>query len=521
MEKANQTQTYTYPIPRKGVNLFTNILELNPEECILAQNVVVKNGIVKRGGSTKFETDEVSASKAIVGLARFYYSTASKQLLVASGTTVKYHNGSTWANVKTGLTDGKQTYFATWLDKSYIANGTDAPHSWDGSSSAALAAAPADTKQFLPYQDRLLSITGGDLTWSSSFDPATWESVANCGVRPDTQLHGMIYHSLANNDTGYASAVLLAGANGMYLFKGSDLRVPYTTGDYIVDTLATSVGCNAPRTMVWTPKGSMWLGNDRQVYLLPFNSSVPIPVGTKILSNNANIEGIENIPAGQIENACAVYHDGYYKLSVTKSGGSINTNQWWLDVDRLALDESGYAGPWFGPMTGQSISCFVNQSGNGDTGELMAGEADATVGSFVYQVARGGINTDVSVAMDLQFQSFYHPLGNLEFQKSINQGEVSLLNTEGTISVDFFDITGNVKTGDSLALSTTAVYWDDLYWDEFYWSSTQPTRTRLPVSAALKVRSLGIKLSQNTTLDTFEVYNISVKASEENLAFDS
>ena len=102
--------------------------------------------------------------------------------------------------------------------------------------------------------------------------------------------------------------MLLAGTNGMYLFAGTDLRTPATTGNYTIFPLATKIGCNAPRTMQWTPKGTMYLGIDGQVYLLPFKSSTPVPVGDKIRSNQTGIEGIESIPNGQIQNACDTSH---------------------------------------------------------------------------------------------------------------------------------------------------------------------------------------------------------------------
>ena len=44
----------------------------------------------------------------------------------------------------------------------------------------------------------------------------------------------MVQHSISGADSGYEAAVLLAGANGMYIFQGTDLRVPFTTGDYTI-----------------------------------------------------------------------------------------------------------------------------------------------------------------------------------------------------------------------------------------------------------------------------------------------
>ena len=502
--KDKDTLVHNYPLATRGINYHTNIVELHPEEAILTQNCIWKNGILKRGGSSKFETDEVASGKKVVGLYRFYYSTASKQLIATAGTAIRYHDGSTWQDIRTGLTDSTQMHMSTWggVQKMYYSNGVDGSlYSWDGSSDTALTGGnlPALVVQTLPYQDRLLAIDNtnpGTLTWSASYDdtPANWIAASSAGVKPDSQLFGMINHSINNSDAGYESAVLLAGANGMYLFKGTDLRTPSTTGDYTIYPLATNIGCNAPRTMVWTPAGTIYLGIDGQVYILPFNASIPTPIGDKIRSNIQGVEGIENIPAGQISDACAVYHNGFYKLSVTQSGQTVNKIQFWLDVTRLSIDEKRMYGPWYGPMTGQSISVFANQDGNGDSGELMAGEDDPTTGGFVYQVDRVGVYNDSNTSYTVKYQTFYNPLGTTFLNKDIHQLEFELLDIEGTVGVQFYDITGLIKTGDSIPLSGSALYWDDFYWDEQYWSSSQPTRQRTPISPALNARRFSILL---------------------------
>lgn len=528
------TTIYEYPSSKLGVNIYSNIADLNPEECLLSQNAIWNNGMKKRGGQDIFETDEVQASKQITGLHRFYYSQQSKQLLAASGTAVRYHTGATWADVQTGLNDGAQVHFATWgaLQKTYFANGNDELYSWDGSSAVTLSGGniPTSIIQVLPYQDRLLAIDNtnhGTLSWSDAFSTtaANWVPASSTGVRPDSQLHGMINHSINNSDAGYESAALLAGSNGMYLFAGTDLRAPATTGNYTIFPLATKVGCNAPRTMQWTPKGSIYLGIDKNVYLLPFKSSTPIPISQKLFSTNTQ-EGLEKIPSGQIQNACAVYHDGYYKLSITTSGGSTNTNQWWLDVDRLRQDDDELFGPWYGPMTGQTISVFATQTGNGDSGELMAGENTAK--SFVYELSKDGIFSDydpansVVKAIPVTYKTFHHPLGgpgSLSLNKDIDSMEIELLDVNGTIIIDFHDITGAVKVGSILSVTGGSLLWDAFSWGVNFWSSTSPIRKVIPLSPTLQTRTLAIIVKFNSSTDDFELYGMRIKATEQSEVF--
>ncbi len=522
------TQVYEYPMPRGGVNIHKNIVELDPLECFMTQNCVWDYGVVKRKGQELVTTTEVVASKKILGLHRFYKSDGTKQLLAACDTLVKYFvSPSTWTTIGVTQTTNLQAYMTTWgaLDKVYICNGTDAMKSWTGAAAATITIADGVPSQALPYQDRLLTIIGGNLTWSASFSDtgASWETASNCGVKPDTKLYGMAYHSSANESAGTNTKIILAGASGMYLFWGTDLRPPFTTGDYQIFQIS-GPGCNAPRTMVWTPIGTMWLGIDRQVYLLPFNSVVPVPIGTKIQSTIQAIEGIENIPAAQITNACAAYHDGYYILSITTSGGTYNTTQWWLDTRRLYKDDDNHYGPWYGPMKGQSISCFATQNGAGDSGELVAGEAQAK--GYVYYVNKATVYGDVTVsnattkAIQMYFKSFFHPLGNGALRKDVHVIEAELLDVLGTVNVSLEDIESTLSSGLSFGLSGNAIYWNDVYWDEQYFSSTAPTRQRIHITPPVRPRRMAVIFQHNISTDNFVLYALRVKATEQGQVFE-
>ena len=521
-----ETEVYEYPMAKFGVNLYKNLLELRPEECIKAQNLVWKNGMVKRRGQSLLTTTEVVTSKRILGLHRFYKSTGVTQTLSAADTLVKYFvSPSTWTSIGATQTTGLQTYMTTWgpLDKVYITNGTDVMKSWSGSALASITIADGVPVQALPYQDRLLTIIGGDLIWSASYDDtgASWETIANCGVRPDTILHGMTYHSVTSSEAGYEAKVLLAGANGMYIFSATDLRTPSTIGDYTIYPLAINIGCESPRTIVWTPKGTFWLGIDKKIYMLPFGSVTPIPVGTKINSNNVDIEGIETIPDAEIQNACAIYHDGYYKLSCSRLGQTDNNVQWWLDVDRLYQDEDGHFGPWYGPMLGQTISCFSNKNGPGDIGQLEAGEATAK--GYVYEVGAKNVYGDIDPStataqtMRTYYQSYLNPLGSTSLRSDVHKVELELLNVVGNINVEFHDFDIILKSNDQFTMD--AIFWDEYYWDEIYWSSSSPVRSVIDISPAIQPRRLSVIVWHEVSNDVFELYSIKVKATEQSQVF--
>ncbi|MFQ5715084.1 MAG: hypothetical protein ACE5GU_13735 [Candidatus Scalinduaceae bacterium] len=496
-----------YPMATKGVNLYVDVLSVQKDECMLSQNMIWKNGMVKRQGMQKFNSSEVSAGKKILGLHRFYYGDGSKQLVVSSGTNVKYYddNTQTWIAIDSSRTDNKTTNFTTWggVDKLFIANGTDVPLSWDGSTKANVTTAPSKTIQFLPYQDRLLSIDNnnpGNLRWSASFDEtASWETAANCGIKPDTKLYGMIIHSTSNTTSGFESKVLLAGANGMYIFSGSNLTTPFTAGDYVINQVSTNTGCNAPKTMVWTPKGTIYLGVDGQVYILPFDSIIPIPIGHKIISNSFS-PGIENLPAAHISNACAVYYKGYYILSITPNGGSINNVQWWLDVNRLQIDRNGFWGPWYGPMKGQTISSFLIMSGAGDSGELLGGEMDSSIGSYVYNLDKQDIYTDDGNPITVSYQTFYNGMGNNFKDKRVKSLEVEALDSITGATFSFIDSTKGISGGEQISIESEANYWGDKKWNQDWWtgSGTIPVRDKTDLINTIDARRLSIKIDHSS-----------------------
>lgn len=526
-----QQSVHLYPLPERGVNLNKNVVELRPEESLETKNCVWRNGVIKRGGTSIFETDEIAMGLPVTGLYRFYFGLGNKQLTAASGDKVVRHDGATWQDIRTGLTSGAQVHMITWggVQKMYYSNGNDELYSWDGSSDVELigGSIPSSIIMVLPYQDRLLAIDNtnpGEVTWSDSFSdtPANWKDSSATGVKPDSQLFGMVHHSATNVSAGFEAKVLFAGANGMYLFTATDLRTPSTTGDYTIFPLATNIGCNAPRTMIWTPKGTLYLGIDKIVYLLPFGSASPLPVSKKITSNRTDVEGLENIPSARISSACATYHDGYYKLSVTKEGENFNTVQWWLDIDRLQPDEDGFWGPWYGPMehSGLGVSVFANQTGNGDSGELMAGESNGANGSLVYQTGRKGVLSDISNSIPIRWRSPFNAFGNPVQSKVVHRTEVEILDTGGDVDFEFSDMTKTLTSTKTLTLGANSFFWDDFFWNEQDWNGDNIIRSEVRVSPAINSRRVSADISHDDANNDFQLYSFSAEVTEQNLTYD-
>lgn len=634
-------RSYEYPLPRNGVNLGKNIVELDPTEAISTENLIWKSGLLKRGGYSLLNTTEAVTDKKIVGLHRFYFSSDKETLAAADDEIMKDNENNTWTSIHTFGTAAQPTTMNSWanLGIECIANGTDnaimyngttvtpsqsltitvtiaglsagdkikitvngtvytfqevagvAPD-WNDTGNATTTAtsikdainfyntvllatsslgvvtvtpvgttnaiekiqytssadvvytstytglvtsnwfaAPKKVKQFLSYQDRLLSIDNtnpGYLRWSASFDESEWEPLGQTSgdVRPDSNLNAMIIHSLSEVDTGYDSAVLLAGDTSMYLFKGSNLDPSDTAADYRILELGIKAGCTAPKTLQWTPKGSMWLGTDKQVYLLPFDSVTPVPVGDKIISNNVEM-GLESIPAGQISNACAIYHDGYYKIAFAGTNSTQNNVQYWLDITRLSQDDSGQFGPWYGPMTGMNINIFALRNGPGDIGDLISGDGSASERGYVYRTNVKGIYSDIDVggsaqAIECEWKTFFNVLGEPSVRKEVNQIEIELKDTGGAVTVEYWDITGEARVGisGSFTLNLEGFLWGDALWGEEFWSGTGPRRYMVSVDPTVSPRRLQLIINHSSAINELQIFGLRAFALEQSKVYD-
>src|SRR3990167_7949416 len=509
----------TIRVGDRGLNYWSAVQDMKTGEAYNAQNCYWRDGIIQRLGSVKHSTTEVTASKAIVGLHRFYHTVTGRSLIAVAGTVSRYMNDGTgaWTNIRTGLTDSTQTHMVTWgaLNKAYFANGVDAPTIITSAlANAAFAAPPADSKMFLPYRDRLLGIYVTDpsyIRWSGSYDDTTWTTAAQAIRVPGSGgIEVIAPHTLSDVSSGISGMIFVAKPTSVYLFSVTNLDPTSAGFDVRLDAVGGGeyVGCISPRTVVSTPKGTIFLGNDRQVYILPIGSFNIVPIGHKIRSNNTLQTGIEAIPVAKISQAAAIYHNGFYKLSFTPSGGSLNTQQFWLDIDRLYQDENGHFGPWYGPMTGMTIGMFVNQAGSGDDGRLIGGEQDAN--GFVYRMNEAGTYADNTASQTMIFQSAYEPYADAALDSRITQTEIEMLTIVGSANLSFYDTTGSISGATAFGGSQSNTYYAEAYWGEFYWNgSGYPVREKIQhYHENIIGRQISTRIEYTSSTDSFKCYSI-------------
>lgn len=110
---------------------------------------------------------------------------------VQDGTVWKAWNGTAWANVQTGLTSatGKIVEFATGTTLyTILANGTNT-YSWDGTTAASIAAAPA-TKLYAVHKGRVYALLGKELKFSALNLITDWTTVLDAGSISITNAKG-------------------------------------------------------------------------------------------------------------------------------------------------------------------------------------------------------------------------------------------------------------------------------------------------------------------------------------------
>lgn len=527
-------KVFEYKMPIGGVNMSVGRLDITEDQALEMKNLFVRGGIKKRDGYDKRVSTVVqSGSNKITMLHRFYLQDGTSQLLAGAGTELARQNVTVWANIATSRTANEPVTAETWgaLDKVYFGDGFLEGSTWDGSSfsTSVTGLSGIFPVQFLAYQDRLLMISTsepGALRWSASFDDTSWVSASATGVRPDSVLHGMIVHSSSfTQEQGQNAQVLLAGSNGMYLFSGTNLSLTFS--NYAIQSLATRVGCSAPKTMAWTPMGTVYLGNDLQVYLLPFDSIVPIPIGENIRSQVKGFNGLESMDASRIVDARAVYQDGFYKLSVAETGSSFNDRQWWFDVAssfRRTMSQSVSSRTlsigWFGPMIGLNFSEMISMPGAGDKGEFIAGEADTGVGAFVYD-SDPTKDDDDGTGIAYQWRSYYNPFSNPYLNSNCHLMEIEFLNTNQTISFTFQDSDQKNAVGSVLfqTQGTGSIYGTVNYGTVNYGGVSQ-AREKLSISPPISLRFVSIVMFGDSSVD-LEVYAVRVEEMEQGAAFEA
>lgn len=292
-----------------------------------ARNVVSteRGSLAKRRGSTVL----CSPSEEIKGLAAFdspavmIAHSASKLFGIASDGTI--------STLASGLADSPWSWVAAPSPDlaGYTLYGTslglgDVPRRWNGSAGSVvtwtkLDASPMHRANYLLYAGTRmwlahLSGDGSAVRWSDLGAPCSYPSENITRFDPDDGF----------NISGLGSV-------GPYVlvFKPTKIWKIYDLDTSANTPLSRAIGCVSHRSIVETPKGTLWLSRDG-VYSTDGSSIAKV--------SEAINPTLRALPAGTLGNATATYFEGHYLLSCSTSGGrnditfdlDLETGAWWI-----------------------------------------------------------------------------------------------------------------------------------------------------------------------------------------------
>lgn len=135
------------------------------------------------------------------------------------------------------------------------------------------------------------------------------------------------------------------------------------------DQLSGSVGTIAPRTIVQTKLGLLFLGSDGDIYMIR-GSGEPLPIGSRVKEIFKHLVENETL----MKMCTAVLHGNFYKISYPGSSASTYADtQIWADL----RTEDGAGIQWDGPHVGVNIGCQLVLDRDEDDGSRIAGLSSA------------------------------------------------------------------------------------------------------------------------------------------------
>lgn len=285
-------------------------------------------------------------TNAPAGLHTYLRKGGGKDILTIEGTNLKYLNSTTFANLDTGFTSGKDFAFATvpYNDKVYLCNEDNQIHHWDRASTTTNSCL-TDLGAGVPHGNKLVwhknhmftannvNVSGtkfpNRLYWSAFGDPETWDTTNDFIELPGGG-------RLINIEDWGDFLVIYKENSIMYLsgYGDSDWRISGTATNIVnIDEAIGSV----------SPKGATRVGNEiwfiddeaqiRRQYKTFFDAFRRDIVSTKI---QATIQGINK---SQLEKAVMwTFND---KVYVSVPNGSDTYNSLVIVYDLLASKRTG------------------------------------------------------------------------------------------------------------------------------------------------------------------------------------
>lgn len=320
-------------------------------------------------------------------------------------------------------------------------------------------------KQILGLVDRLFMITTNGIERSDPRSDSIWSLNSSWATfRPSqsgSQFKAMIPHVVSNAEGQPQNGALAITESAYYFFTGTTFGDDVTAATPDFDTFGNSsdngaivyidqIGCYGPRGVTSVPGiGTFWITTTANVFFVPAGRTVGRMVGTRIVNTGgSSTTGLESLQTTTANEAWVIYREPYLMIGFTPNSGTYNTTQYWMDMNKFR--ENPNVPIWYGPMTGQSISCVWNENQQGDNG-LYGGEANSSTGIFVYNLRADSVYQDKvgTTATDITYvySTYLKSGGAPSREKYVQSVEVEMNTVSGQPTVDIADISGAILTG--------------------------------------------------------------------------
>ncbi len=253
------------------------------------------------------------------------------------------------------------------------------------------------------------------------------------------------------------------------------------------DQMSGRVGCLAGRTIVQTKLGLLFLGSDGDIYMIR-GSGEPLPIGSKIKPLLKHLAQDDTL----MKMCVAVYHDNFYKLAYPSSAASTyNDAQLWADL----RTEDGNGIQWDGPHTGINIGCQIALVSDNDSGDRIAGLADAAGSAKLddestYQ----DLGTDISSVLEWTVRRFNAEFNYKKYKGVFLEAFYDTTDAQSVLVEGFSDLeyaqrnltlsTGDAASGEAAWRRHILYFQDDnLVGSDFKFKITHDDNTQFTLSA--------------------------------------
>lgn len=206
-------------------------------------------------------------------------------------------------------------------------------------------------------RDRVVYWKGSNVYWSDKNDPLSIgpDAIAtrgiNIGGEELERITAVAEISTSADGSPVQSAAAVFTKTRCFLLLGEPGESDAMTAEEIygslqINRLNIEAGCVSPASIVRTPYGTLWAGQD-DVWFMPFGS-LPRRVGTGLRTL------LQGQPPALQWKIHAEYFDNKYRLALFAPGQGPNEyapcrHQWWLDMTNGPPESSDNA-RWFGPQ---------------------------------------------------------------------------------------------------------------------------------------------------------------------------